>query len=87
LFQVRVEGELEGDGSREHLTGVRDRCCRWKCHALIIDVMCDTSWGDTDVVTDQMPAPLMTDGVVMLRQLATKDAAAWLAEEDEEQRR
>jgi RimJ/RimL family protein N-acetyltransferase len=45
------------------------------------------SWGDTDVVDDQTPAPSMTDGVVMLRTLATNDAPAWLAGEDEEQRR
>ena len=45
------------------------------------------SWGDTDVVDDQTRAPSMTDGVVMLRPLATNDAPAWLAGEDEEQRR
>lgn len=88
LFQVRVEGELERDGSREHLTGVRDRCCRWwRRHALIFDATCDMSWGDTDVVDDPMPAPILTDDVVMLRPLATNDAPAWLAGEDEEQRR
>ncbi len=87
LFQVRVEGELERDGSQA-LTGVRDRCCRWwRCHALIFDAMCDMSRGDTDVVDDQMPAPILTDDVVMLRPLATNDAPAWLAGEDEEQRR
>jgi len=37
------------------------------------------SWGDTDVVDDQTRAPSMTDGVVMLRPLATNDAPAWLA--------
>jgi RimJ/RimL family protein N-acetyltransferase len=34
-----------------------------------------------------MPEPSLTDGVVTLRPLALKDAAAWLAGEDEEQRR
>jgi RimJ/RimL family protein N-acetyltransferase len=44
-------------------------------------------WGDTDVVEEQMPEPSLTDGVVTLRPLATKDAPAWLEGEDEEQRR
>ena len=44
-------------------------------------------WGDTDVVQDQMPQHSLTDGVVMLKLLNLKDAPAWLAGEDEEQRR
>jgi RimJ/RimL family protein N-acetyltransferase len=34
-----------------------------------------------------MPEHSLTDGVVMLRPVATKDAPAWLAGEDEEQRK
>ena len=34
-----------------------------------------------------MPTAILTDGVVMLRPLVTDDALAWLAGEDEEQRR
>jgi RimJ/RimL family protein N-acetyltransferase len=45
------------------------------------------SWGDTGVVEDQLPEHSMTDEVVMLRPLALNDAPAWLAGEDEEQRR
>jgi RimJ/RimL family protein N-acetyltransferase len=54
---------------------------------LILDATCDMSWGDTGVVDDKTPAPILTDGVVMLRPLVTDDAPAWLAGEDEEQRR
>jgi hypothetical protein len=88
LRSNRVKGELERHGSREHLTRVGNgRCHWWGCHTVILDVTCDMSWGDTDVVEDQMPEHSLTDGVVMLRPLATNDAPAWLAEEDKEQRR
>ncbi|MGC1419346.1 MAG: GNAT family protein [Acidimicrobiales bacterium] len=36
---------------------------------------------------DSLPQHSLTDGVVVLRPLATNDALAWLAGEDEEQRR
>lgn len=45
------------------------------------------SWGDTGVVESPEPKQSLTDGVVMLRPLDTDDAPAWLAGEDEEQRR
>lgn len=88
LRDIRVKGELERHGSREHLTGVRNGRCSWsRCHTGILEATCDMYWGDTDVVEEQMPEPSLTDGVVTLRPLATKDAPAWLEGEDEEQRR
>ena len=44
LLRVRVEGELERDRSREHLTGVRERgLSRLRSHTLTMVVSCDTT--------------------------------------------
>ena len=41
LLRVRVKGELERDGSREDLAGVRKRCLR--SHTITTVVSCDTT--------------------------------------------